>query len=232
MQTTMYETLLQLPLFRGMSTDDLSEVLKKVPFEFKNINPGESFIEEGSSCEAFVMLISGSIVSSKSGLKEQFALFETINAPFLIEPYSMFGAVNKYTHSYVAKTPVTLFIIEKNYMYTELKKYDIFRMNLLNIISKKVQDLQFEHWNITGTSLRERMLMFVRNLSDTGTGERHIKIRMEVFAKILGETRLNVSKELNRLEDEGLIILKRSEVVIPDIERVVKWTQKDKEKEI
>lgn len=219
MQTTMYETLLQLPLFRGMSTDELSDVLKKVPFEFRNINPGETFIVEGDSCNSFIMLISGSMVSAKSGSKEPFTMYETIDAPYLIEPYSMFGAVNRFTHSYTSKTQVTILVIEKNYMYTELKKYDIFRMNLLNIISKKVQILQADRWDITETSLRERIIMFARNLSDTNTGERHIKIRMETFARILGETRLNVSKELNSLEDQGLVILKRSEVVIPNIEK-------------
>ncbi len=218
MQTTMYETLLQLPLFRGMSTDELSDVLKKVPFEFKTINAGETFIEEGSICSSFVLLISGSITATKSGTTEPFKLIETINAPFLIEPYSLFGAVNKNTHSYAAKTSANLFIIEKIHMYSELKKYDIFRMNLLNILSKKVQDMQASRWCITSSSLRDRIIMLIRNLSETHIGERHLKIRMETLAKILGETRLNISKELNRLETDGLFILKRSEIVIPSLE--------------
>ena len=43
---------------------------------------------------------------------------------------------------------------------------------------------------------------------------------MEDFAAILGETRLNVSKTLNSLENEGLIVLNRGGFVVPSLERL------------
>ena len=44
---------------------------------------------------------------------------------------------------------------------------------------------------------------------------------METLAKELNDGRLNVSKELNRMSDEGLIILHRGGFVIPALERLL-----------
>ena len=43
-----------------------------------------------------------------------------------------------------------------------------------------------------------------------------MKIKMENLAQILNETRLNVSKVLNQMQDEGLLALHRGEIEIPE----------------
>jgi predicted transcriptional regulator len=49
---------------------------------------------------------------------------------------------------------------------------------------------------------------------------------MEELAMVLEESRLNVSKALNNLQDRGLVELKRKEIVIPALERLI--YEKDK----
>ena len=41
MDFTMYDTLLQLPLFQGLGKNDITEILDKVKFHFKKYEPGD-----------------------------------------------------------------------------------------------------------------------------------------------------------------------------------------------
>ena len=45
--------------------------------------------------------------------------------------------------------------------------------------------------------------------------------KLERLADILCETRLNVSKALNELQDEGYIELRRKEIIIPSLKRLI-----------
>jgi hypothetical protein len=57
-------------------------------------------------------------------------------------------------------------------------------------------------------------------------GKKQLKIKMEDFAAIMGETRLSVSKCLNQLEKDGLVILRRTEVEIPELSILKLWKER------
>ena len=54
-------------------------------------------------------------------------------------------------------------------------------------------------------------------LSSTKKSPKHIKVKMEDLADMIGETRLNVSKELNSMKNEGIAKIKRGEIIIDNI---------------
>ena len=143
---------------------------------------------------------------------------EQIDAPYLIEPYSMFGRVGSYQRTYTAVTPCSFLMVDKQYIYTELGKYNICRMNLLNILSGRVQQLNSHIWSLDGMSLRERIIRFIKGLSDIQSGQKQLAIKMNDLATLMDATRLNVSKELNNMEADGKISLRRKEILIPALE--------------
>ena len=44
---------------------------------------------------------------------------------------------------------------------------------------------------------------------------------MEELANAINDTRLNVSKALNGMQENGLLELHRGEIVVPDLERLI-----------
>ena len=56
-------------------------------------------------------------------------------------------------------------------------------------------------------------------------GEKILKIKMEDLANLIDETRINVSKVLNDLQEQGLVQLSRKEISIPALEKL---TEKNK----
>ena len=54
------------------------------------------------------------------------------------------------------------------------------------------------------------------------SGRKVMKVKMEDLAQILNETRLNVSRALNQMQDEGLLSLHRGGIEIADASLLLK----------
>ena len=217
----MYDTLLSLPLFQGMSQTDFNSLLQKIRLDFIRYEDGDVIIEKGNRCGSLAFLIDGTLESSRSGMDGNFTFSELIEAPFLIEPYSMFGRAGSYQRTYTAIGSCSFLMVDKQYIYTELGKYNICRMNLLNILSGRVQQLDSHIWSLDGMSLRERIIRFIKGLSDIQSGQKRLAIKMNDLATLMDATRLNVSRELNALEKDGIISLRRKEIFIPALENLI-----------
>jgi len=220
MELPMYDTLLSLPLFQGMSQADFNSLLQKIRLDFVRYESGSAIISSGDRCSSLAFLINGTVESSRQGMNGQFTFMEQIEAPYLIEPYSMFGRVGSYQRSYTSVTPCSFLMVDKQYIYTELGKYNICRMNLLNILSGRVQQLNSHIWSLDGMTLRERIIRFIKGLSDIQSGQKQLAIKMNDLATLMDATRLNVSKELNNMEADGIISLRRKEILIPALENL------------
>ena len=55
---------------------------------------------------------------------------------------------------------------------------------------------------------------------------RSLYIKMEQLGREINESRLNISRELNAMNDEGIITLRRSEICFPALERFIQTAEK------
>lgn len=213
----MYGTLLQLPLFQGLAKNDFTSILDKVKIHFLKRKAGDTVALGGEDCRELVFLLNGSLVSKTSDRDELYTFYEAINAPFLIEPYSLFGWSTKYVSTYTALTACNLVTIEKAYLLSELNNYEIIRLNYLNILSNRAQNLHDRLWTNLPESLHDRIVEFILLHSYVPGGEKRLKIKMDDLAKLLSSTRIRVSKALNEMQDKHWLTLHRGEIRIPDI---------------
>ena len=216
----MYESLLCLPYFQGMSRDDITEILGKVTLEFKKYGDGDDIARKGEGCDKFTLLTQGSI-SGTAAPDKTLAITEEFAAPYGIEPYSIFGYDTCYKRDYMAKGECTILTIDKQHIFGELSKHHIFTINLLNIISRKTQQMNERIWQYTGTTLPARIAQFIATRCETQKGEKHISVKMERLAALLCETRLNVSKALNEMQEAGHLTLHRGGITIHAIEKTL-----------
>ena len=216
----MYDNLLQLPLFQGLCKDDFTTIIEKVKFHFLNYKENDIIRNQGDTCNQLVFLLSGEITQKVANEEEGYTLSETLHAPHIIEPYSLFGMDTRYTATYLAKTDATLLTIDKAYVYTELNNYEIFRLNYLNILSNRIQVSHKKLWSNHLSSLNEKFVYFLLDRCLKPQGDKVLNITMEDLARIVNETRINVSRMLNDMHQQGLIQLKRKEIYIPALEKL------------
>ena len=91
MEITMYDTLLQLPLFQGLCKNDFTSILGKVKLHFRKYNADEIIVEQGEPCTELIFLLNGEISSQIVDEQKSYSLHETFGSPFVLEPYSLFG---------------------------------------------------------------------------------------------------------------------------------------------
>lgn len=217
----MFDTLLQLPLFQGLTQEDLTRILGKVKLHFTKYKSGEIILNAGTPCNSLMFILKGEIALSTSSADASYSFTEYFQAPYLIEPQSLFGMTTTYTSTYVADEGARVVSISKAFVLNELFKYEIFRLNYMNIISNRAQNLNSRFWRKTADRLEQRISGFILDHIERPAGEKILKIKMEKLAQVLSDTRMGVSKALNSMQETGLLELRRGEIIIPKVEHLL-----------
>ncbi len=218
---TMFDTLLQLPLFQGLAQEDFTNILEKVKLNFTKHKAGEVIVKAGDTCSQLIFVLKGEISSYTSSADTSYCFTEYFQAPYVIEPQSLFGMTTSYVSTYAAQTETHTVSISKAFVMSELFKYDIFRLNYMNIISSRVQNLNNRLWTKATDSLEKRIGSFILTHIERPTGKKILKIKMEVLAQVVNDTRMGVSRALNSMQKKGLLELHRGEMIIPDTEKLL-----------
>ena len=151
---TMFDTLLQLPLFQGLAQEDFTNILGKVKLSFTKHKAGEVIVKAGDTCSQLIFVLKGEISSCTSSANTSYSSTEYFQAPYVIEPQSLFGMSTSYVSAYTAQTETHTVSISKAFVMSELFKYDIFRLNYMNIISNRAQSLNTVFGQKAPTTLR------------------------------------------------------------------------------
>lgn len=218
---TMFDTLLQLPLLQGLAPEDFTCILEKVKLHFVKLKQGETIARADSPCSQLIFILNGEIAATTTSADNVYSVTEYFKAPYLIEPQALFGMHTCYKAKYVATTEANSVYINKNAVTAHLLKYEIFRLNYLNITSSQAQTLSDKLWNHVPNTLEGRICLFILNHLKRPQGPKSLKIKMEDLATIVNDTRNGISKTLNQMQDKGLLELHRGEIAIPEAEKLI-----------
>ena len=117
---TMFDTLLQLPLFQGLCHEDFTNILEKVKLHFTKHKAGDVIVKSGTPCDKLIFLLKGEI-SLQTTSKDGFLTFiEHVEAPYVIEPHALFGMNLSYVSSYVARTEAHSISISKSFVLSNM----------------------------------------------------------------------------------------------------------------
>ena len=179
---TMFDTLLQLPLFQGLAQEDFTNILGKVKLSFTKHKAGEVIVKAGDTCSQLIFVLKGEISSCTSSANTSYSSTEYFQAPYVIEPQSLFGMSTSYVSAYTAQTETHTVSISKAFVMSELFKYDIFRLNYMNIISNRAQSLNSRLWAESTDNLEKRIGNFILTHIERPSGRKILKIKMEELA--------------------------------------------------
>lgn len=215
-----YDTLLELPMFIGIGRSDLSEIVSTTKFDFLKLNPNELLLSESDKANKLYILIDGILWVKSKADDHSYALIEEVTAPTAIQPERIFGLTQYHSKTYVAKNECNLLSLDKQEVLRLSATYLIFRLNYFNMICTQAQRGSRFLWLKQPQDIRAKFVSFVRNHSEKPAGQKVLNIKMQKLADNLHESRLNVSHLLNALNDQGLIQISRSKIVIPALEKL------------
>lgn len=220
-ENRLYDSLLALPLFLGMSQKDLQKAAGLAKFDFQKVEGDNVVVAEGDRCLQIYFLISGDINVITEADDHGYRLEEDITAPEIFQPEHIFGLYQRYTHTYITKSPCSLLCIAKADVQKLCNNFPIFRINLLNLICTQSQKAYRRILRVPPKNLEERIVRFFEAHCLRPAGEKMAYIKMTRLAEELNDSRLDISKALNRIQERGLIHLYRGRIHIPALEKLI-----------
>ena len=220
-QPGIYERLYGLPLFQGMNNTDLVKLVGHTKLDFHRYPAGHVIIRDGSPCNFLCFLMSGTLRVTTESTDRNYALTEELSAPEIAQPECIFGLNQHFTRTFTAKTNCNCMMLDKTEVMRITAEYEIFRINLLNILSTQTQRLQRHLWHQQPTTLEQRIGRFVEAHCLRPAGPKTLKIKMTRLAEELNDSRLDISHALNNLKAQGLIILHRGYIEIADMKNLL-----------
>ena len=141
-----WDTLASLPLFMGMSQEELGGIMTQFRIDFKKFDAGKTIVKRGNPCGKLVIVNSGDILCQTRSDDGAYSMEEVLSAPVMMQTEGIFGRFQVYTHTVKAVTPVSTLTFEKNEVQKLLASSLIFRLNLAGILSTKLQKREQILW--------------------------------------------------------------------------------------
>lgn len=217
----LFDQLLQFPLFQGMSREDLVQVAGHTKFDFLKHAAQRIIVSEGEPCNHLYFLLSGAITAESRSDDHSYTLIEQLSAPCILQPEAIFGYHQRYTHTFQTQMPVSLLRLDRQEVVRLSDQFLVFRINLLNLFATRAQKLSRQLWHHYPETLDERIIRFIAQRCIHPAGKKTLFILMNQLSCELGDSRLEISRALNRLQTKGLLTLHRGRIEIPYMERLL-----------
>lgn len=223
MQESIYEILLQLPLFQGLGRNELTDIVSKVKMDFRKYEHDKTVIKADTPCTELVFLIRGELIAERETPNHSLTFSEKLPAPAVIGIENIFGISQHHTRTYKTNSDVQMLFIAKSYLIQNMLPYEVCRFNFLNLLSASLQRQNKLLWDFPESDLVRRFTQILKNNFLKPSGEKHIKGKMVDWAEYMKVTRLAVSNMLNQLEQQKLIVLERKQITVPAMQDLVQY---------
>lgn len=211
---SMYEILMRLPLFNGVSHDRISEIVGMAKFHFLKYLPGETIVTAGEPCTHIKFIISGKARLHIVNSDGRFRVSQSLEAPDVIAPEFLFGKATHYPCSAEAILPTGILQISKSDYMRILNLDKIFMFNFLNILSVNAQKSIEGILSLTTGTLEERIAFWIVALTQRRGTDIVLSCRQRDLYSLFGVQRTSFIATLESMKQRGIIDYDQNEIRI------------------
>lgn len=222
----MYQQLMQLPLFQGVSTDVITALVEKLPFHFLKFRNGEQIFAAGDQCSHIRFIVSGRVRLETPCDHLRVSLLQTLETPHVLAAEYLFGRETTYPYSAFADGPCGILQLRKS-DYIKMLAFDkVFLFNILNYLSSGSQRNTASILAIKDGSVVERLAMIVDALTVTGATDVAVRFKQKDLCVLLGTQRTTLIASLDKLADEDIVDYTSNELKVLDLSRLAEFIHK------
>ena len=211
---SMFDTLKTLPLFKGVSDDQMSEVVGKTRFHFFKYLPDTEFIREGDPCTAFNFILDGAVKISVFNSDKRFKVTQVLRAPDVIFPDFMFGRYTDCPGNVTSVETTKILQVSKSDYLNILSQDSVFLINYLNMLSLNGQKSFGGVLALTTGSIEERIAFWVVALTQSSATDITIECRQRDLYSVFGVQRTSFIAALESMKTRGLIDFMPDRIII------------------
>lgn len=137
--SSIYELMLQLPIFQGLSYEQLNEIIEKIPFDFCRYSPGTVIYKGGELCDHVLFVLNGVVLQETPSFGGKIRIVQEFSAPHTLSYYYLFGAETRSLSTLRAVTQVGMMKVDKMQFLKMLRQNNIMLVNAMNTLSTHAQ---------------------------------------------------------------------------------------------
>lgn len=217
---SMYDVLMQLPLFQGVSRVKISELIEKTKFHFLKYHQGDKVVSKGEECTHLKFLISGRVRSETTNRSGKIKISEVLSAPNVLAPNHMFGRSTYYPSDMYAVEDTGIMQLDKATFVDIMQNEPIFLINLLNIISRRSQKSVETFLLLSSGNVKEKLAFWILCLTQRRSTDIRIICKQKDLYTFFGVQRSIFMNALNELKEDGIIDYTPREIMILDRDRL------------
>ena len=208
------ERLPGLPLFQGMDVDETQAALAALHGRERNFERGESILHTGDLTRRLGLVLSGSVTIESADLWGNRTILSHVGqGQVFAETYALLG--EPLLVDVVANEPCRVLFLELDPMRGDVGVSEAWRgkllRNLLRISAQKNLHLSSRSFHTAPKTIRGRLLAYLNSVSiQHGSREFTIPFDRQQLADYLNVERSALSKEIGKLEREGVFQCRKS----------------------
>lgn len=212
-----------LKLFQAINREETERILKCSKSRMKTYSAGTYIFEQGGTPSRLFLLLEGQVQICKdftSGKRDVLYLVEVGN---VFGEIFLFGDKKHYWYDAVAVTNIRVLEMPWDFFYhfcsNACNHHKQLTQNMLEILSENNFKITRKLHIVSTSSLRERIAIWLIDSMDE-KGNVELKMNREQLADFLGVARPSLSRELMRMQADGLLEVSRKNIKIKDSEAV------------
>lgn len=219
-----YSLLSGSPLFKGMASSDIEEILNLVPYRLKKFQSGSMISQSGDIVESLIIVISGVVKGEMVDYTGRVIKIEDISAPGALASAFIFGNKNRFPVNVIATSEGELLLLAKSDFLRLLMKYNKLLVNFLDMISTRSQFLSEKIKFLNFKTIKGKLAFFILQKSGIHGVLVTLGMTQSDLADFFGVARPSIARALRELEDEGYIEAKGKNIKIIDKEGLAELT--------
>jgi CRP-like cAMP-binding protein len=211
----MYDMIMDLPLFRGLSHVEISSFLEKTHIEFLNFEKGDRIRDFGAVEDALLFVISGNVKTIWRNDKSSMYLSFVSGRSYVFGVFNLFGLVRENPFALEAVDKVSLMRVSKKQYLDLLSLNPVYLLNYLNILSLQCQRGFQALATIDNVSVAAVIRTLILGLTPTLCENIELNSDRKSLCSATNMTTEAIDAQLQDLEARGLIEVLGDTIRIP-----------------
>ncbi len=213
---SMYQQLMQLPLFQGVSADSITQLVEKLPFHFLKYRNGEQILQAGDACTHIKFIVSGTVRLETPCKYLKVSLVQTLSTPNVLAPEYLFGRGTVYPYTAVADGSCGILQLRKSDYIKMINSDKVFLFNILNYLSSGSQRGVDSFLSIKDGSVAERLATLMDMLTISGAYDIVLRFKQKDLCTLLSTQRTTLVASLDKLSEQEILEYDSNELRVLD----------------
>lgn len=206
--------LKDVPLFMQIPQTELAHLLESLTITTKAYQKGESILVEGASVHTLNLVLSGEVIIQQEDIFGNTTIISKVGEKDLFAESYVCGNPTQLPVSVIAAevTQILLIDYQKILLAHDTRSNAQLIKNILQIIAEKNSKLVQRMSFITKRTIREKVLAYLSTMAkQKNSASFVIPYNRQELADFLAVDRSALSKELGKLQKEGLLTFKKNQ---------------------